>query len=116
MSSTSKRCIIFDAKDGSRWAVAGEVIAHNRAKYYAEDDPDTTYEAEFEHTLTDRYELTDWLGNNMNWDDVEPYAVCVRPARPLLFSEVFADGETQSKVVEPNPTWNLPMPPAGGAS
>jgi RimJ/RimL family protein N-acetyltransferase len=114
--STSKRCVIFDAKDGSRWAVAGEVIAHNRASYYAEDDPETTYEAEFEHTITDRYELIDWLGNNMNAEDVVDYAVCVRPARPLGFCDVFGDDETNAFAVDAEPAWNLPMPPTKGAA
>jgi hypothetical protein len=109
----SKRCVVFTGKDGSKWAVAAEVIAHNRAAYYAEDDPDTTYEAEFEYTLKDDYELADWLGNNMNAEDVEAYAVRIRPPQALTFRAIFDDQDDTDRDcdVKPDPSWNLPLPP-----
>lgn len=60
--------------DGVQWDVPARVIAENRAKYYADKDPDTTYADEFEFTMTDKYELQDWAANNMDWDDVKDYA------------------------------------------
>lgn len=110
--ATSKRAIVFTGADGSKWAVAAEVVAHNRASYYAEEDTDTTYEAEFDYTLNDKFELTDWLGNNMNAEDVEPYAVCIKPPQPLTFKMIFddQDGGGYNCNVTPDPSWNLPMP------
>jgi hypothetical protein len=52
------------------YRVPAEVVADNRAKYYAEKDSDTTYQEEYDYTLSDDYELLDWFSGNMNWEDV----------------------------------------------
>ena len=71
--------VIFD--DGSRWQFSATIVADARARYYAEVDSargdgdyETVYSEEYRYTLTDDYELRDWMSNNMNWADVEPYA------------------------------------------
>lgn len=72
------------ADDGFVWDVPAEAIAKNRATYYAENDKDTTYDEEFEHTMGSNYELRDWFFNNMDWDDVKDAAKLVaRPAEPM---------------------------------
>jgi hypothetical protein len=76
--------------DGSVWAIDGHVVAHNRATYYAEKDPDTTYEDEYKFTMGDEFELTDWASNNMNWDDVKHTARQVKPAPLLDWEEEWA--------------------------
>jgi hypothetical protein len=68
--------------NGDVFLVPAKVIAEHRAKHYADGDPDTTYEAEFEYTMTDEYQLRDWAGNNMDWDDVKARAV-LQPKPPL---------------------------------
>lgn len=60
--------------DGSLWAVPCRVIAEDRAKHYA-DDPDSSYQAEFDYTMKNSNELIDWAANNMNWKDVVNVAV-----------------------------------------
>ena len=60
--------IAFD-DDGYKWAVKAEVVADNRAKYYADKDKDTTYQAEFDAAMSDDDELIDWMVNNMNFAD-----------------------------------------------
>lgn len=107
----SKRCLLFTGPDGSQWAVAAEVVAHDRAKYYSEDDPNRTYEAEFEYTMKDRYELEDWYGNNMNPEDVAPYAVRVKRAVPMGFLDVAKSESTERGPVIPLDAWRLPLPP-----
>lgn len=77
--------------DGSRWDVPAQVIAENRARYYAEVDPTTTYEEELEFTLSDDYELKDWAAGNMNWSDVVAHARKVSDREPLSASE-FQEG------------------------
>jgi len=84
--------------DGSVWDVPAKIIADNRAKYYAEIDPDTTYEGEFDFTMTDRYELKDWAANNMDWDEVEKYATKAADRRPMTadeFQEGWVNGEKE---------------------
>jgi len=65
--------------DGSKWDVPARLVAENRAKYYAEKNPDnpsqSTYEEEFEYAMSDDYELKDWAAGNMDWEDVEEFAV-----------------------------------------
>jgi hypothetical protein len=55
--------------EGYVWAVKAEVVADNRAKYYVENDKETTYAEEFEFAMSDDDELIDWMTNNMNFED-----------------------------------------------
>ena len=61
--------------DGT-WAVPAEIIAEDRAKLYA-DKNTAEYKEEYEYALSSDYELVDWAEGNMNWSDLEPYAVKV---------------------------------------
>jgi len=81
--------------DGSKWDVPARVIAENRAKYYAEVDSDTTYQEEFEFTMSDNYELKDWAAGNMNWSDVENHAqYVINPPTPD-YQEGWVNGEKE---------------------
>jgi hypothetical protein len=86
--------------DGYVWEVPAEVIAKNRATYYAERDKDTTYDEEFKFTMGDDYELKDWFYNNMDWSDVasEAKLVATPPARtePRM-------GESDCEIIERTP-------------
>lgn len=64
--------------DASVWAVPVDVIARNRAAYYAHQ-----YGGDIERSLTedtlplfegDSYEIEDWAANNMNWGEVVAHA------------------------------------------
>ena len=62
--------------DGSQWSVPADVVAADRAKHYAEKDGtgEEGYRQEYELAMRDNAELLDWAENNMDWDDVAPYA------------------------------------------
>lgn len=81
--------------DGSKWDVPARLIAENRAKHYA-DDPDSSYEEEYEFTMSDDFELKDWAANNMDWDDVKEFAVKA-PIEPIEpdFLEGWINGEKE---------------------
>jgi hypothetical protein len=64
--------------DHSVWQIPASVIAENRARYFAERDPDTTYEEELEYTLSDDAELLDWVSGNYNWEDLEADAMMIK--------------------------------------
>lgn len=83
--------------DGTRWDVPAEVIAQNRAKYYAEIDPTTTLEEEYSYAMEDDGELMDWAANNMNWEDVEKYAVRApdAPKEAPDYQEGWVNGEKE---------------------
>lgn len=92
--------------DGSKWGVPAEIIAQNRAEYYAEHDPDTTYQEEFDAMMqwfdTGDFEFEDWAQNNMNWSDVQNHAVMLEPAtQPLIdWDECWMNGEHEYKAVD----------------
>lgn len=78
--------IIFDLKDGSSWGLPLKLVAVNRAKHYAED-PDTTFEEEFDLVMDNPYEGIDWYQNNCNPEDfkITDYKRIAPPATYSLF-------------------------------
>jgi hypothetical protein len=86
---------------GFVWEVPAEVIAKNRATYYAENDKDTTYKDEFEFTLGDNFELRDWFFNNMDWEDVAGEAKLV--ATPVRTAPRINHDGLEAKIVEHSP-------------
>lgn len=86
--------------DGSIWAVPVEVIAKNRAEYYAKNDP--AMEGDFGKSLRedtiplfegDFDEIEDWAKNNMEWMDVVDSADCVIDAPTPDFEDGWTNGE-----------------------
>lgn len=69
IAKSTKLYAAFELGDGSIYGYPLERIAHDRATYYAKNDPKTTYEREFEFVMEDDYEGIDWLQNNMNPKD-----------------------------------------------
>jgi len=61
-------------QNGHVWEAPLEVIADHRAKYYAENDKDTTYQQEFDYVMNDDYEGLDWYQNNMDFKDIKSKA------------------------------------------
>lgn len=82
--------------DGSKWAVPVEVIAMNRAAYYAKAEG-TTIEDSLNNDTNpvfeaDPFEIEDWAENNMNWSDVEHLAVCTGKGE-IDFDDGWANGD-----------------------
>jgi hypothetical protein len=75
--------------NGSVYGFPAELVAKNRATYYADKEADPTwdraYAREFEYTMSDTYELLDWFKNNMNWGDVKRGTVQV--SSPQAYSD-----------------------------
>jgi len=76
--------------NGDEFKIPADIIAGSRASYYANreggdqtgtmhntEEWQKVYDDEFIITLEEDGELTDWLWNNMNWSDVEKYAIKV---------------------------------------
>lgn len=66
----SEKIILITTPLGFIWELSATFVADLRAKHYA-DDPDSSYQKEFDYAMSEggEYELVDWLGNNMNWED-----------------------------------------------
>lgn len=84
--------IQITSQQGFVYKVPAEVIAASRAKYY-EDDPDSSYQEEYDYTLGSNYELSDWFSNNMNWEDVQEHAILV--SSPTKDEPVVGQDETE---------------------
>jgi len=82
---------------GYVWHVPIEVIANDRAKWYAKDDEE--YKEEYEFTLKDTYAASDWFFNNMNWEDVEDKATLVHIPDPFTKPDFSEEFESSTKDV-----------------
>ena len=82
--------IHFDCPDGSTWAVPVQVVVDSRDENYREDEEDTIRYI-LEGGLSE-YEIHDWASNNMNWEDVEPFAHQVSPPE-VDMQEGWVNGE-----------------------
>lgn len=69
---------IYVQMDRDIYRFPAHVVADIRAKYYASWDKDTTYEKEYEFTMSDDSELFNWMNNQMNWEDVKEHAEFVK--------------------------------------
>lgn len=76
-----KKYIVFSVRDGTTWGVPAEVVAESKAQYYSTID--AVYQDEYDEAMSDDYELIDWAGNNMDWDDIKPHIVKLADPRPM---------------------------------
>lgn len=87
--------------DGSVWRVPADVVADDRANYYAGEDGDTTYDSEFALVLQDDGELMDWAKNNLNWEAVAPHATRIfTQVPPVDYQEGWVNGPMEVVEVE----------------
>jgi len=86
--------------DESVWAVPVEVIALNRATYYAKEYGGDVKWSLAEDTQPlfeqDPFEVEDWAANNMNWSDVVEHAVMVKKGE-VDYDEGWANGAKEVK-------------------
>ena len=82
--------------DDSEWVVPAKIVADNRAKYYASVDDTTDYQTEFDFAMDDDPTLLDWASGDINWDEVEAFAVKVKePALEVDYQEGWVNGEQE---------------------
>lgn len=96
----NKKYLQVEMPDGSKWAVPVEVIALNRARYYAKNDGICLDQSLNEDTLplfdSSPFEIEDWAANNMNWTDVRCIAVQVKQPDPEFdYQEGWVNGDKQ---------------------
>ena len=83
--------------EGEEWKFPASIVAANRAKYYAENDCQTTYdetyEEEYKFTLSEdgEGELLDWMINNMNWCDVAKSAEQWKEREDIDYQKAWAN-------------------------
>lgn len=88
-----EKMIIFTLQNGEVWGLPLQIVAANRARYYEENDPDTSFASELEFVMNDDYEGIDWFRNNMNPSEVKEHFKLLNPAREQDFDEKFDSPE-----------------------
>lgn len=97
-SELFKKHMMIDMPDGLTYGVSVEVIARNRAEYYAHKE----YGGDIAKSLRDdtlplfedEYQIRDWAANNMNWSDVKHDAVVLKKkVDECEFQEQWVNGE-----------------------
>lgn len=92
-------------RDGSKWDVPVDVIARNRAEFYAREFDGDVEKSLKEDTLPtfegNGFEIQDWAQGNMNWDEVSHAATKVSEPptlTPADFQYGWVNGD--SEIVE----------------
>lgn len=81
--------ITFELKNGDVYGLPLEEVAKARAKYYAANDPDTTFQEEFDYVMNDDYEGIDWFRNNQNPEDFAgKYAIFHLEVQRTLYDRI----------------------------
>ena len=92
-----EKCLKIRFSNGDLFAISTRIIAEDRAKYYATidgyDKGSYEWESEVQYALNDVFELKDWMSNNMDWSDLEPYARKVEDAGDLDYEENWTEAE-----------------------
>lgn len=90
--------ILVTQRDGSVWRVPAELVANDKADYYADKEGEEVRVSEFEQMITSPGDLLDWASNNMWWADVKDYARQIHPPTPLSqhdMQEAWTNGEKE---------------------
>lgn len=83
-----------EMEEGSKWDVPVQVIADSRDEHYQEDDEDTI--GAIRDGELPAGEIQDWAGNNMNWSDVEAFAVRAEVTpKKIDWEEGWCNGEKE---------------------
>lgn len=100
MSNLTDKELHITMPDSSVWAVSVQLIATNRAEYYAKEFGGDVHRSLAEDTMplfrADDFEIEDWAANNMNWSDVSHAARCVT-AGDVDYDDGWANGEKTGK-------------------
>ena len=92
--TSTKAMYRVEMPDGSHWEVPVQVIADSRDHHYREDKEDTI--GFIRDGSLDQFEITDWAANNMNWSDVEQFAIrAIFPTNPVDYEEGWCNGEKE---------------------
>ena len=99
-----EKYLSIEMPDNSVWVVPVEVIARNRAEYYAHEFGGDVEKSLAEDTiplfLSDFFEIEDWAANNMDWEDVKGSAFLLVPTKDTDFQEGWVNGEKKILDIE----------------
>lgn len=92
------KSLIIKFSNAEKFEIPARIIAEHRANYYASLDgyekESNEWYNEINFALNDEYEIIDWTANNMDWKDLEPFAVKVEP-ESFNYEENWGDAELE---------------------
>lgn len=105
MSEGGNKKLRVTMPDGSVWEVPVARIIQNRADYYFRaygphsESPEYQDYSDARHETTvlfrdDEFAIKDWAENNMDWEDVAPFAVCTKAA-DVDYQEGWVNGKKE---------------------
>jgi hypothetical protein len=96
--SDSEKVVRITHEDGTIWTVDAVWAAKRRAYHYVDAESSggekrgTDFEEEVEFGLNNDFALTDFLANNMHWEDIKPHAEKIgeidRPSRKMYTADL----------------------------
>lgn len=91
-----KKYMTVEMPDGSKWGVPIDMIAIDRAKYYASEFGGDIKRSMLEDTIplfeSDEYAIQDWAVGNMDWSDFDGHQVKLSDAPAPDFQEAWLSG------------------------
>lgn len=84
--------IIISMPDGSAWSVDPQLVAENRAAYYAEtlnfERGSVMWHEEVQYLLDDNTQLKEWLLGDMSWGEL-----CAKPIKLPSYERLLYEAE-----------------------
>jgi hypothetical protein len=94
-----EKCLKVRFSNGDMFEIPARVIAENRANYYADLDGyeinSNEWEAEIISALNDEFEIEDWAANNMNWNELAPYARRIDSDKEFDYDDGWTDADIE---------------------
>lgn len=84
------------------WKLDAQIVAEDRARYYAGDDNEVAYQEAIDYVLSPagEMELLDYLQYRMDWQAVQALARKVSAANPCDYALMFDDARFEVKAGE----------------
>lgn len=101
-SELFKKHMLIDMPDGLTYGIPVEIIARNRAEYYAHKehggDVAKSLRDDTLPLFKDEYQIRDWAANNMNWSDVKHNTITLKKkVDEDEFQDCWVNGEYKIK-------------------
>lgn len=88
--ATITNVVLIKFSNGEEWHIPAQIVCDDRDEYYKDELEDTARDYLADQ---DDYDITDWLSNNMNWEDVKDYAAKVTEPKQIDYAREFANAE-----------------------
>lgn len=100
-TKSEEKTIEITFSNGDIFELPAEIVALDRTNHYSSEDGFEKDSEEWDNMMEESmndFELEDWLGNNMNWSDIENDGTWQGKQTPD-YEEMWSSGETDIKII-----------------